>query len=162
MIVTLLAAALSLAGSHLSAQNLKDEARLFPADIAEKRAVIVLTFSKSASDQATEWTRKLRQNERKLAASIYQIAILEDVPALFRSLVISGIKKGVPQDLHHNFWIGTSSSKEWQEKTGSTSLNEAQVFVLEAQSQITWRFQGAFSESALQGLFMVLATRPNL
>ena len=161
MIVAFVAAALSIAGLNLSTQNLKGEPRVFPADVAQRRAVVVVTFSKSASDEASEWTRKLRENQQKLAASIYQIAILEDVPALFRSFVISALRRAIPRDLHDNFWIATSSSKEWQERTGSRSLDEAHVFVLEGRSQITWRFHGAFSEPRLHSLLAALSAQKN-
>ena len=161
MIVTLVAAALSIAGLNLSTQNLRGEPRVFPADVAQYRAVVVVTFSKSASAEASEWTRKLRENQQKPAVSIYQIAILEDVPALFRSFVISALRRSIPRDLHDHFWIATSSSKEWQERTGSRSLGEAHVFVLKGRSQITWRFHGAFSESGLQSLLAALSAQKN-
>ena len=161
MIIALVAVALSIGGLNLSTQNLKGEPRLFPADVAQGRAVVVVTFSKSASDEASEWTRKLRENQQKLAASIYQIAILEDVPALFRSFVISALRRSIPRDLHDNFWIATSSSKEWQERTGSRCLGEAHVFVLEGRSQITWRFHGPFSEPRLHSLLAALSAQKN-
>lgn len=161
MIAKLLAAALSLAGLNLPTQNLAGEPRVFPADIAQPRAVVVVTFSKKASDQATEWTRRLRENQEKMAASIYQIAILEDVPSLFRSFVISGIKRAIPKDLRDNFWIATSSSKQWQECTGSGSSDEAHVFVLVDRSEITWRFHGAFSDATLHSLLAALPARKN-
>ena len=157
MIVAFLVAALSIVGTKLSTQNLSDEHRIFPADIAENRAVIVLTFSKTASDQATEWTRKLRENEQKLAAGIYQVAVLEEVPALFRSFVISALKRSIPKNLHRNFWIAVSSSKEWQERTGSASLDEPQVFLLQDRSQIVWRVSGAFSDANLSALLALVA-----
>jgi ATP synthase subunit 10 len=161
MIVAFVAAGLSIAGLSLSTENLKGEPRVFPADVAQHRAVVVLTFSKSASDQASEWTRRLRENEQRLAASIYQIAVLESVPALFRSLVISSLRRAIPKDLHDHFWIATSSSKEWQERIGSKFLDEAQVFVLEDRSRITWRFHGAFSESTLHSLLAACSVPKN-
>jgi hypothetical protein len=161
MIVIVAAAALSMAGLGLPTQNLKGESRMFPADVAQRRAVVVVTFSKSASNEASEWTRKLRENQQKLTASIYQIAILEDVPVLFRSFVISALKRAIPRNLHDNFWIATSSAKEWQEHTRSRSLDEAHVFLLEDRSQITWRFQGAFSERSLQSLLGALSGQKN-
>jgi hypothetical protein len=161
MIVTLVAAALSIAGLSLPTQNLKGKPRVFPVDVAQGRAVVVVTFSKSASDEASVWTRKLRENQQKLAGTIYQIAILEDVPALFRSFVISALRRAIPTDLHDNFWIATSSSKEWQERTGSKSMDEAHVFVLEGRSQITWRFHGAFSEHILHSLLSALSPHKN-
>ena len=159
MIVALLTAALSLAGVSLSTQNLKGEPRVFPADITQGRAVVVLTFSKSASDEGSEWTRKLRENRQKLGASIYQIAVLEDVPALFRSFVISGLRRAIPRKLHDNFWIATSSSRERQHRTGSKSLDGAHVFVLEERSLITWRFDGAFAEPILHSLLAALSAQ---
>jgi hypothetical protein len=159
MIVAFLAAALSIVGLDLSTQNLKGQPRVFPADVAQNRAVVVVTFSKSASDEASVWTRKLREKQRDLAAGIYQIAVLEDVPALFRSFVISSLRRAIPRSLHDNFWIATSSSKEWQERTGSSSLSEAHVFVLENRSEITWRVHGAFSEVNLHSLLAALSAR---
>jgi hypothetical protein len=161
MIAALVATALSIAGFNLPTQNLKGEPRVFPTDIDQSRAVVVVTFAKSASDQATEWTRKLRENQQKLAATVYQIAILEDVPALFRSFVVSALRRAIPKNLHDNFWIATSSSKKWQECTDSKSSDEAHLFVLEGRSQITWRFHGAFSEARLQRLFEALAGLKN-
>jgi hypothetical protein len=160
-IVAFLAAAFSIADLNLPTQNLKGEPRAFPADVAQHRAVLVVSFSKSASDEASEWTRKLRANQPKLAATLYQIAILEDVPALFRSFVISALRRAIPRDLHDNFWIATSSSKEWQACTQASSLEEAYVFLLEGRTQITWRFQGAFSESNLQSLLATLSRQTN-
>ena len=151
MLSVFVAAALSIVGSNLPTQNLNGEARMFPADIGQGRAVIVVTFSKSASDEGSAWTRKLRENQQKLAATIYQIAILEDVPGMFRSFVISALKRTIPKDLHDRFWIATSSSKDWQEQAASNSLGQAHVLVLE-NFQIRWRFHGPFSESALQSL----------
>lgn len=161
MIAALVALALSIAGLNLSSQNLKGEPRAFPADLVEHRAVVVLTFSKSASDQASEWTRRLRENEQSLAAGIYQIAVLENVPAFFRSFVISSLRRAIPKNLHDHFWITSSGAKPWQELVGSKSLNEAHVFILEDRSAITWRFHGMFSESSLQSLLAACSSPRN-
>lgn len=152
-----MAAALSIAGMNLSTQNLKGEARVFPADVSGGRAVVVLTFSKSASDEATQWTRKLRENQPKIAAGIYHIAVLQDVPSLFRSFVVAGMRRAIPRELHDNFWIATSSAQEWQDRTGSRSLADAHVFVLEDRRQIVWRFNGPFAEPPLQSLLAALS-----
>jgi hypothetical protein len=157
MIVGFVAVALSIAGVNLPMQNLNGEARVFPADLALDRAVVVLTFSKKASDEASTWTRKLHENQSKLAATIYQIAVLEEVPALFRSFVISALRRAIPRNLHDNFWVASCCSEELQERIGSKSSDQAHVFVLEERSRITWRFDGAFAEPILQNLFAALA-----
>jgi hypothetical protein len=119
MIAAFLAAGLSIAGLSLSTKNLEGEPRVFPADVTPQRAIVVVTFAKSASGQASDWTRKLRENQQVLAASIYQITILDDVPALFRSMVITGLKRSIPKKLHDHFWVATSASKQWQESIGA-------------------------------------------
>jgi len=118
-----------------------------------------MTFSKKASDEASKWTRKLHENQSTLGTNIYQIAVLEDVPALFRSFVISALRRAIPGNLHDNFWIATCCSKELQERTGSKSLDQAHVFVLEERSRIIWRFDGAFAEPILQNLLAALAAQ---
>lgn len=159
MIAAFLAAGLSIAGLSLPAKNLEGETRLFPADVAHHRAVVVVTFAKSASDQASEWTRKLREHQQALAGTIYQIAIIEDVPALFRSLVITGVRRSIPKELHDHFWVATSASKQWQDSIGARALDQAHVFVLEERSRITWRFHGMFSDATLRSLLAACASR---
>lgn len=154
-----LAAGLWIAGLNLPTLDLNRQPHVFPADLAKDRAVVVVTFSKVASDQATEWTRKLRENEKALAASIYQIAVLEDVPGLVRPFVISALKRALPKTLHDHFWVATSFSKEWQKQIGGESLDEAHVLVLEDRRQITWRFNGVFSEAALRSLVAACAQK---
>jgi hypothetical protein len=161
MIVAFVAAALSIAGVNLPTQNLKGEPRAFPADLASHRAVVVLTFSKTASDEASKWTQKLHESQQTLGAGIYQIAVLEDVPALFRSFIISSLRRAIPTNLHDSFWIATSSSKEWQARTGFKSLDQAHVFVVEERGRITWRFDGAFAEPILQSLVAALSAQKN-
>jgi hypothetical protein len=161
LIATFLAAGLSIAGLSLSTKNLEGEPRVFPADVGPRRAVIVVTFAKAAADQASEWTRKLRENQHALAGSIYQIAIIDDVPALFRSLVIAGLRRGIPKELHDHFWVASSASKQWQDCIGAKALDQAHVFVLEDRSQITWRFHGVFSEATLRSLLAACSAQKN-
>jgi len=158
-IVKILAAGILIAGLNLPTLGLDGQPHLFPADLSQERAVVVVTFSKAASEQATEWTRKLRENEKTLAAGIYQIAVLEDVPAFFRAFVVSGLKRAIPKALYDHFWIATSLSKEWQKQLRAESLDEAHVVVVEGRGEITWRFSGVFSESTLRSLLAALSGR---
>src|SRR2546430_1119833 len=114
MIPPLLIALVSVTGLNLPAETLSDKARIFPRDAAEPRSVFVVTFSKSASAQASEWTRRLRDNQTKLAATIYQVAVLEDIPRIFRSLAISALRREVPRAMYDHFWIVVTATQDWQ------------------------------------------------
>jgi len=155
MIPALLIALVSVAGLNLPAKTLSDKGRIFPRDAAAPRSVFVVTFSKSASAQASEWTRRLRDNQARLAATIYQVAVLEDVPGLFRSFVISALRREVPRGLHDHFWIVATATQTWQRCVDSTSAEEPHIFVIENRDRIVWRAHGRVSDSKIQELLAV-------
>ena len=143
---TVLAVIITVASLRLPVATLNGESRTFPHDAEQPRSVFVVSFSKNASAEASEWTRKLRENQGKLSAAIYQVAILEDVPSLFRSFVISSLRRQVPQHLHDHFWVALTATAAWQRCVDSQSSAEPHVFVLESGGRIVWRAHGAVSE----------------
>ena len=140
----------SLAGLTLPVATLDGKERSFPQDAAATRAVFVVTFTKAASEQGSGWSRQLNELHAKLGAEVFQVAVLEDVPRLFRSMAVSGIARQVPAALHDHFWIATSRSKGWRQLTGEGPAKEAHVFVLDGRSRIVWRAHGACSEARLR------------
>jgi hypothetical protein len=134
-------------------QTLNGDARSFPRDAIAPRSVFVVTFSKAASEQGAIWTRKLQEVHEQLAAAIFQVAILEDVPKLFRSFVISAMAKGIPEALHDHFWIAVTGGNKWQECVGAERApNKAHVFVLDQRERIVWRGHGECSAASIQEL----------
>src|SRR5438045_3852677 len=112
MNVAILAAMASLATLKLAVHTLNGDARLFPRDAAVPRAIFVVTLSKAASEQGSAWTHRLRATAG-VAAPVFQVAVLEDVPRLFRSTVISALTKQVPPALRDRFWVAVTESEEW-------------------------------------------------
>ncbi len=152
MLATLLITLFSVAGLNLPAKTLSNQERSFSRDAADPRSIFVVTFSKSASLQASEWTRRLLMQQSKLAATIYQVAVLEEVPGLFRSFVISALRRGLPESMHDHFWVVTTDSQGWQRCADSTSAEEPHVFVLDRRQYIVWRAHGIISEEKLNEL----------
>jgi hypothetical protein len=148
---TLLAVA-AVSALHLPVATLEETSRSFPQDASAPRAIFVVTFGKSASEQARTWSRRLNDMKGELSAEIVQVAVLEDVPRLFRGAVRSGIARSVPPALHARFWIAETGSREWKECAGGESGTEAYVFVLDHRSRIVWRTQGACSEEKIRAL----------
>jgi hypothetical protein len=157
MIPALLFALTSLVGVSLPAETLSEKPRVFPRDAAGPRAVFVVTFSKAASAQGSEWTRRLREKQAALAAPVYQVAVLEGAPRFVRSMVVSALRRDVPKGSHDQFWIVTANTKEWQRCVDSTSADEAHVFLLEKGNRIVWRTRGNVSDARIEEL---LAVRP--
>jgi hypothetical protein len=147
-----LAALVSLAGLQLPATNLDGEARVFPKDADAPRSVFVVTFTKAASEAGAAWTLRLREIQSRLSASIFQVAVLEEVPRLFRSMVTSALAKQVPPALRSHFWIVTSASDGWQQCTSSAADDQPHVFVIDDRERIVWQAAGAVSDAKLREL----------
>lgn len=152
MLAALMIALISVGGLNLPAKTLSNKERSFPRDAADPRSIFVVTFSKSASVQASMWTRRLLERQAKLAATIYQVAVLEEVPGLFRSFVISTLRREVPQSMHDHFWVVATNSQGWQDCVDSTSTEESHVFVLDRRERVVWRAHGSISEEKLNEL----------
>jgi len=140
----------SLTGLALPVTTLDGKQRSFPQDATAARAVFVVTFTKAASEQATAWSRQLNGQKGRLGAEVFQVAVLEDVPRMFRSMAVSGISRQIPEALRDRFWIATSGSKDGQQLTGEGPAKEAHVFVLDGRSRIVWRAHGVCSEASLR------------
>src|SRR5260221_1942980 len=97
----------------LEVRTLAGEARAFPRDAAMPRTIFVVTYSKAATSVASDWTRRLREITPKWDVKVYQIAVLDDVPSLFRGPVITGMAGGVPQEMHDRFWVAEVHGRQW-------------------------------------------------
>lgn len=118
---------------------------MFPRDPSRPRAIYVVTFSKAARAEASEWTRTLRARKEVAPSELFQVAVLEAVPKLFRSVVISSMKAEIPTNLYDHFWVVTSAGQTWQECADASNLEEAHVFVLDRGGNIIWRSHGPLS-----------------
>ena len=148
-----LAAALAtVVGLSLPAATLNGDPRVFPRDAGLPRSIFVVTFSKAASVDASEWTHNLRNQQDKLKAEIFQVAVLENVPRLIRSFVVSALAREVPDRLHDHFWVAVTASADWQESVDSTSPDEPHVFVLDARENLVWRAHGQVSDVKVREL----------
>src|SRR5881628_1149495 len=143
--VSFLAVLTTVSSLSLPATSLAGDARLFPRDASRPRAIYVVTFSKAATAEASEWTRTLRARNDVAPSELFQVAVLEAVPRLFRSFVISSMKAEIPTNLYDHFWVATSAGQKWQECADASNLDEAHVFVLERGGNIVWRSHGPLS-----------------
>lgn len=146
---TLFAIVTAVAALNLPATSLAGKAQSFPRDASHPRAIFVVTFSKAATSEATEWTRALRARKDVVASELFQVAVLESVPRLLRSLLISSMKADIPAILHEHFWVVTSAGQKWQECADASNLNEAYVFVLDRDDTIVWRSHGPPSAATI-------------
>lgn len=84
----------SFAGQHV----------VLPGAASGKIALLIFGFSKGSKIQTGDWAKKISADfGTSPGFALYQLPVLEDVPRLFRGMVISGIKKGVPENQRDRF-----------------------------------------------------------
>lgn len=144
------AAAMSVVSLSLPAHTLDGDAKTFPQDAEAPRSIFVVTFTKAASEQGRAWTQRLGDLHERLTAPVFQVSVIEDVPKMFRSSVISGMGHSVPKELHGRFWTAVSDSEKWKSVTASASPKEASVIVVDRRGEIVWRGHGEVTDAKIE------------
>jgi hypothetical protein len=144
LIPPLVLALASVAGMSLPVSTIDGDVRSFPQDADLPRSVFVVTFTKAATGQGAAWSRKLRDAGEALGAAVFQVSVIEDVPKMFRSSVISGMARQLPQPIHSRFWVAAEQCVEL------VSRREAYVFVVDRRDRIVWRAHGDVTDARLQ------------
>jgi|SRR5579862_379040 len=111
----------SFAGQHV----------VLPDAVAGKVAVLVVGFTKASKGPTTAWADKLlAEFGTHQEFVLYQLPVLEDVPKFIRGMVISGIKKGVPQDKRDHFVPILQKEAELKKFVHYNEADDAYVVVL--------------------------------
>lgn len=88
----------------IEAESLAGSKVILPDAAAGKVAVFVFGFTKASKVPTSAWAKKLQADfGTRPDFQLYQLPVLEDVPRLVRRMVISGIKKGVPENQRDHF-----------------------------------------------------------
>lgn len=137
----------------LPAETLDGRALVVPDDLPDRPALLIVGFTREAAIETSGWYRAIAQDGVVgQAASIHQVAILEDVPKPFRRFVIGGIRKDVPQALHGRFVLVVERSGAWKTLVSYAGRDAAYVLLLDRQRRIAWRGEGKVDAAALQSL----------
>jgi hypothetical protein len=141
----------------LEVRTLAGELRTFPRDVPVPRTIFVVTYSKAATTVASEWTRRLREIKPAWDVKVYQIAVLDDVPSLFRGPVITGMAAGVPQDMHDRFWVAELHGRQWRLFTDSELDDLPHIVVLDQRRRVAWRGHGPATDERVRELLALPA-----
>jgi hypothetical protein len=147
-----LAAAIAVAQEQpppLATRTLSDREFTIPTDLPPGPAVLIVGFTRGSRTQTSAWSRQLADLKPD---AVFQVAILEDVPALLRRFVISGIKSDIPQALQDRFLIVTQGTPAWEALRSSPQEDEACVLLLAGDRHIVWRGGGNVTEQSTVAL----------
>jgi hypothetical protein len=138
----------SLAGGELT---------LPPAD-AGGAAIVIATFEEDAGKVAAEWRRRI---ETELVPDpgprVFGVAFLDSMPGFVKSMVVSGIRRGVPKAQHGTFLVVSTDDPQWKRHFGYRARDVAYVLLLDGGGAIRWRGHGEVDDGDLAALREAIA-----
>lgn len=121
---------------------------VLPDAVSGKVAVLVFGFTKASKGPTAEWADKiLSEFGSRPGFELYQLPVLEDVPRLIRGMVISGIKKGVKENLRDHFVPVLQGEAELKKLVGYKEPDDAYLVIVDRSGQIVRQMHGAYSEA---------------
>jgi len=122
---------------------------VLPDDSKGKVAVLVFGFTKASKTPTSLWAQKtLGEFGSNAGFELYQLPVLEDVPRLIRGMVISGIKKGVPEKVHDHFVPIVHGEAELKKFVNYSEPDDAYLVTLNPVGNVTQQLHGPFTDAA--------------
>lgn len=116
---------------RIEGESLAGSKVILPDAAAGKVAVLVFGFTKASKVPTSAWAKKLQADFGTRADfQIYQLPVLEEVPRLVRRMVISGIKKGVPESQRDHFVPILQGEAELKKLVHYNETDDAYLVVL--------------------------------
>ena len=128
----------SLAGHHV----------ILPDAVGGKVTVLVMGFSKASKAPTSAWGNKLETDFGAITDfALYQLPVLEDVPSLIRGMVISSMKKGVPENRREYFVPLLHGESDLKKLVNYKEPDDAYLILLDRTDKIVYQMHGPFTET---------------
>jgi hypothetical protein len=126
---------------------------ILPDATRDKIGVLIFGFTKASKEPTSAWGAKIRSDLGSRAGfEMYQLPVLEDVPRFIRGMVISSIKKGVPEGLRDHFVPILQHESELKKFVGYQEKDDAYLVVLDTTGRVVYQLHGPFSDAAYQNV----------
>lgn len=117
---------------------------VLPEAAAGKVAVLIFGFTKASKGPTSALAEKLQADfGTRLEFELYQLPVLEDVPRLFRGVVISGIRKGVADNKRDHFVPILQGEAELKRLVHYNGADDAYLVVLDRNGNIFEQSHGS-------------------
>ncbi len=128
----------------IQGDSLAGHSVVLPDSAAGKIAILIFGFTKASKVPTSAWAEKLQAGLGSRAdLELYQLPVLEDVPKLFRSMVISGIKKGVAENKRDHFVPILQGEAELKKLVRYKEPDDAYLMILGRDGSIVQQVHGA-------------------
>ena len=128
---------------RIEGESLAGQKVVLPDAAAGKVAVLVFGFSKASKTPTSSWAKKVAGDFGTRAGfELYQLPVLEDVPRLIRGMVVSGIRKGVPENLRDHFVPILQGEAELKKAVNYREPDDAYLVLLDNTGKIVQQVHG--------------------
>jgi hypothetical protein len=143
---------------RIEGENLAGRNTVLPDAAKGHVAVLVFGFTKKSKEPTSAWGAKINSEFSGVGIELYQLPVLEDVPHFIRGMVISGIKKGVQENMRDHFVPIVQGESELKKLVGYKEADDAYLVILNPAGQIVQQLHGPYTNSAYQQLRTELET----
>ena len=117
---------------RIEGENLFGHQVILPDDASGTVAVLILGFSKASKTPTANWQKRIKSEvSAQPGLAVYQLPVLEDVPRLVRSMVISSMKSGVPESQRDRFIPLLHGEAELKKLVNFQAPDDAYLVVLD-------------------------------
>jgi hypothetical protein len=128
----------------IEGENLSGHPIVLPNAAAGKVAVLIFGFTRASKSQTSAWAAKVETDfGARVDFTLYQLPVLEDVPRIFRGMVISGIRKGVAESKRDLFVPILQGETDLKKLVHYQDLDDAYLVILDRAGNIVGQVHGA-------------------
>jgi hypothetical protein len=128
----------------IQGENLAAHTVVLPEAVAGKIAILIFGFTKASKVPTSVWADKVQLDiGSRPDLELYQLPVLEDVPRLFRSMVISGIKRGVAENKRDHFVPIVQGEAELKKLVRYREPDDAYLIIVGRGGNIVQQMRGA-------------------
>jgi hypothetical protein len=138
---------------RIEGESLAGHKVVLPDAASGKVAVLIFGFSKASKGPTSAWGDKILSGfAAQPGFELYQLPVLEDVPRLIRGMVISGIKKGVKENMRDHFVPIIQGESSLKKLVGYKEAEDAYLVIIDRSGKIVGQTHGPCNEASYSQL----------
>ena len=130
-----------------------------PQPGSQQVLILILGFSRKGGELCGAWSRRVAVSYKDDSRVAYfSLPVLQSVPSLFRSMVASGIRKGVPEGERRRYVPIYSNESDWKKFVNFSVQDDPYLVVATPDGHAVWQSHGSYSEAMYADLQSAVAT----
>lgn len=132
-------------------ESLEGEAVVIPNDFAGQQTLLLFGYVQDSQFDIDRWLIGLDMTETQVA--VYEIPTIKGMlPRMFKTVIDSGMRKGIPKELWKGVVTVYEDGDKVQRYTGNQNPNNARVMLLDNAGNVLYFYDRGFSVDALKAV----------